>query len=123
METCPRKVLAIEGDELRIIDLYACILCGECVDACTVEPPAISQGMKEDTFIFTIESTGTLPPERIVTAAARILISKLDDLSAKIKHGEFQEEIEEYEADEEMDRRLYSVGAGDIEEEEEELND
>jgi len=71
-------------------------------------------------FLFTVESNGCLPPERIVAESARILIQKLDELSGKVKRGEMADEVVEFEITEEVGRGLYSVGAGDFEEEEEE---
>jgi len=116
---CPRGVLEMD-EGLRVADLYSCILCGVCVEACPVEPPAIRQRRKDDTFLFTVESTGGLPPERIVSEAAKILTEKLDEFSGKVRRGETDEEIEEFEAAEEVGRGLYSMGAGDYEDEEEE---
>jgi DNA-directed RNA polymerase subunit D len=70
-------------------------------------------------FLFTVESNGCLPPERIVSESARILIGKLDELAGKVKRGETADEVVEFEITEEVGRGLYSVGAGDFEEEEE----
>ena len=120
VDICPRGVLEMDGDELKIADLLSCILCGACVEACLVEPPAIRQGIKNDTFLFTVESTGGRPPERIVSESANILTEKLDELSDKVRRGETDDDIEEFEADEEFGRGLYSVGAGDYEDQDEE---
>ena len=119
VEACPRGVLAVDEDGLKVTYLYACTLCGGCAEACPEEPPAIVQRMRDDAFLFTVESTGCLPPERIVAEAAKILLGKLDELSGKVERGETAEEIEDFEAAEEVGRRLYSVGWGDYEEEEE----
>ena len=120
VDACPRGVLEMDEDELKIADLLSCILCGACIDGCPVEPPAIRQGIKNDTFLFTVESTGGLPPERIVSEAANILIEKLSELSDKVRRGETDEDIAEFEAAEEFGRGLYSVGAGDYEDQDEE---
>lgn len=119
-EVCPRSVLSLKDEKLRVVDIYECTLCGECVKACPVAPSAISQDMKVDAFIFTVESTGCLPPERIVAEAANRLIIKFDEFSGKIKRGETSDEITAFEIEEQEGRRLYSVGAGDFEDEEEE---
>jgi len=120
IEACPRGVLAVEDEKLKVVDLYACTLCGSCAEACPVEPPTIVQRFKDETFLFTIESNGFLPPERIVSQAAKVLVEKLDELSDKIKRGETDEEIEEFKVAEEVGRRLYSVGAGEYEDEDKE---
>lgn len=119
-EACPGNVLAIEGGKLEIVDIFSCTLCGECVNACTVDPPALQQDNEIDVFLFTVESTGGLPPERIVSEAAKILMAKLDDLSGKVERGETHDDIREFEVEEQAGHRLYSIGLGDFEEEEEE---
>lgn len=120
VKACPRNILSIEGGKVKIVDLYSCTLCEECVKACPEEPSAINQGFKEINFLFTVESTGCLPPERIVSEAGKVLISKLDEFSGKISRGETEDEITDFEVVEEAARRLYSVGVGDFEEDEEE---
>jgi len=85
IEICPRKVLIKAGDQLKIRDLMACTLCQDCVDVCPMNPPAIEVGEKADTFIFNIESTGVLSPERIVNEAAKILDKQLKEFASEIK--------------------------------------
>jgi DNA-directed RNA polymerase subunit D len=118
VEACPRGVLSLEGGKLKVVDIYSCTICGECAKACT-EKTALNQTVKSDVFLFTVESTGCLPPERIVTEATRILVAKLDEFSGKIERGETNDEITEFEVAEQAVRGLYSVGTGEFEEEEE----
>lgn len=75
------------------------------------------QAPEEKSFLFTVESTGCLPPERIVSQAVRVLLAKLDEFSGKLSRGETDEEIVEFEVAEEVGRGLYALGAEDIEEE------
>jgi DNA-directed RNA polymerase subunit D len=120
VEACPRGVLTLEDGRVKIVDIYSCILCGECAKACPESPPALIQDMEPDIYLFTVESTGCLPPERIVTEAARIILTKLDEFSGKIKKGETEDEITDFESVEHATHRLYSIGTGDYEEDEEE---
>lgn len=69
-------------------------------------------------FIFTVESNGCLPPERIVSEAVKVLMGKLEEFSEKMRRGELMEEIKEFEVVEEVGRGLYRVAA-EYEEEEE----
>lgn len=117
-DTCPSNVFTFENKELKVDDPFSCTFCGTCTEACDVKPPAIVLELKDDDFIFTVESTGCLPPERIVSEAAQILIDKLNEFKEKIKRGEVNEVIEDFEVAEEIGRKLYSVGVGDFEEEE-----
>jgi DNA-directed RNA polymerase subunit D len=120
VKACPRGVFAIEEGELKVVDVNACILCGECVKACPEEPAALTQGVEADAYLFNVESTGCLPPERIVLEAGRILVAKLDEFSGKIERGEIDEEIMDFEPGEQQAQRLYSVGTGDFDDNEEE---
>ncbi|MEM3641391.1 MAG: DNA-directed RNA polymerase subunit D, partial [Candidatus Bathyarchaeia archaeon] len=77
VEICSRKVLAKSRSKIEIRDLMACTLCQDCVDACPKNPPAIKIDWEKNAFIFNIESTGALSPERIMTEAVKILDRQL----------------------------------------------
>jgi DNA-directed RNA polymerase subunit D len=85
VEICPRRVLAKTESKVEVRDLIACILCQDCVDACPQNPPAIKISWEENTFIFNLESTGALTPERIMKEAVKILDEKLKNLESQIK--------------------------------------
>jgi DNA-directed RNA polymerase II subunit RPB3 len=67
---CPRKVFSF-NNQRKIIDIENsdnCSLCQECIkftQECGVEK-AVKIGENDNKFIFTVESTGALPPEQIV---------------------------------------------------------
>jgi len=84
-EICPRKVLIKAGDKMEIRDLMACTLCQDCIDACPKNPSAIEVSWKPDTFIFKMESTGVLPPIRIMSKAVEILNGQLDEFMSQVK--------------------------------------
>ncbi|MEM2937527.1 MAG: DNA-directed RNA polymerase subunit D [Candidatus Bathyarchaeia archaeon] len=85
VEICPRKVLAKSEGKIEIRDLLACTLCQDCVDVCPKEPPAIEIGWEENAFIFSLETTGALPPERIVAEAVKILDKQLEEFAKQIE--------------------------------------
>ena len=85
VEACPRKVLAKTDNKIEVRNLIGCTLCQDCVDACPQNPPAIKIGWEEKTFIFGLESTGALPPERIMTEAIKILDEQLNNFEDQIK--------------------------------------
>jgi DNA-directed RNA polymerase subunit D len=85
VEICPRRVLVKKEDKVTLGDVLACTLCHDCVKACPVEPSAIEVSGEEDAFIFNIESTNALPPERIMAEASKILDKHLKELESEIK--------------------------------------
>ncbi len=85
VEICPRRVLTNVGREIEIRDLMSCTLCQDCMDICPKNPPAIEVSWKGDTFIFEIESTGVLPPKRIMKEAVKILDEQLKEFISQVK--------------------------------------
>ena len=85
VEICPKKVLAKKEGKIEVRDLLACTLCQDCSDVCPKEPPAIEIGREESAFIFSLESTGALPPERIMVEAVKILKKQLKEFASQIE--------------------------------------
>ena len=121
-ESCPTNVLEIKDGKLEVVDIHSCILCEECVKACPMEPPAISLALTPDTFIFTVESTGCMPPEKIVNEAVKILLKKVETFSTKIEKDDIHDEMEAFTVEQEQGRRLYSIG-GDVDDDEEDIEE
>jgi DNA-directed RNA polymerase subunit D len=118
VDSCGPEAAALEGDKLKVIDIQrfeSCKRCGE-----LVSHGEIMGNLKPDEFLFTVESNGALPPERIVAEAARVLKRKLGGLTGKMEAGELHDEIRDFEAPELDEGKLYSVGSGDYEEDEDE---
>jgi DNA-directed RNA polymerase subunit D len=80
VDVCPKRVLSISeaGKKLELRNVSDCTVCHDCVDICPKSPPAITVAWNKDVFIFDIESTGALPPERMVHEAIKILDRKLE---------------------------------------------
>jgi DNA-directed RNA polymerase subunit D len=85
VDICPRRVLVKKGSSIEVNDLIACTLCHDCVKACPESPPAIEVPGEENAFIFNLESTSALPPERIMAEASKILDKQLKELEGEIK--------------------------------------
>jgi len=85
VDICPRRVLVKKGDSIEVKDLIACTLCHDCVKACPEKPPAIQVSGEENAFIFNLESTSALSPERIMSEASKILDKHLKELEGEIK--------------------------------------
>lgn len=84
---CPKKVFVTADDKkkLKVQNLIECTLCQDCVDICSMDPPAINVNWSEGAFIFSIESTGALPVERIVVEALKILDKKVASFLKELK--------------------------------------
>lgn len=107
----------IEGNMLKIIDIQKFESCKRCREL--VPREQVLASLKPDEFLFTVESTGALQPTRIVTEAIKMLKKKLTELSAKIDADDLHEEISDFDTPELDEGKLYSVGSGDFDEDEE----
>jgi DNA-directed RNA polymerase subunit D len=85
VDICSKKVLAMKENKLEVRDLLACNLCMDCVDTCPQKPSAIKVEWEKNAFIMNIESTGTLPPERIIQEATKILDMQLKEFEKQLK--------------------------------------
>ncbi len=85
VDICPKNVLAIKDNKVEIRDLLACNLCMDCVGVCPQMPSAIKVEWEKNAFIMNIESTGVLPPERIIKEASKILDKQLREFMKQLK--------------------------------------
>lgn len=82
---CPKKVLSLKDGKVAVIDLLACTLCMECIKRCHTKPPAIEVEGDATAFIFYVETTATLPAERLATQAVKILIDEIEEFVKEVK--------------------------------------
>jgi len=66
------------------IDPMKCTQCGECVKACASTPQAIKVSELLDVALFTVESTGAIPAERIVTEAFEIMKERFNSIKSEV---------------------------------------
>ncbi|GKA52630.1 DNA-directed RNA polymerases I and III subunit RPAC1 isoform X1 [Tanacetum coccineum] len=87
VKKCPVNVFDIEdiGDKRRatVARPRACTLCRECIREPGWEEKVALRRVK-DHFIFTIESTGALPPEVLFTEAVKILEDKCESVITEL---------------------------------------
>lgn len=91
IEICPRNVYAKKNGEIEVKNLAACTLCMDCVEVCPKDPKALEVSWEKGAFIFNIESTNVLPPERIMMEAVKILDKQLNELKSQIEGSENEE--------------------------------
>jgi len=85
VDICPKKVLAMKDNKAEVRDLLACNLCMDCVGVCPQKPSAIKVEWEKNAFIMNIESTGALPPEKIIQEATKILDNQLKEFAKLLK--------------------------------------
>ncbi len=84
IKVCPKNILVKTKNKVEIRNIEDCTLCQDCVDACQKNPKAVELTWDENSFIFGIESTGALSPERILQEALNILDGKLTDFLTQL---------------------------------------
>jgi DNA-directed RNA polymerase subunit D len=84
-DICPRKVLAMKGEKVDVRDLLACNLCMDCVEVCPKKDEGIQVSWEKNSYIMNIESTGALPPERILQEATKMLDKQLNEFEEQLK--------------------------------------
>jgi DNA-directed RNA polymerase subunit D len=75
VEVCPKNILLVEDEAISTQNTLDCSLCEACVEVC--EPGAITIDSKSDSFLFRVESTGSLTPEIIVEKSAELLKERI----------------------------------------------
>ena len=81
---CHKQILRIGNGNVEIVDSENCNSCRQCQEACPKD--AIKIENRGKAFIFNIESTGALPPERIFDSAIEILKEKSQELIDQISN-------------------------------------
>ena len=86
MASCPRNGYSYDAmrQSVDIEDVNKCNLCDECNKYAIDEghAGAVTLDERQNKFIYTIESTGALPPATIVTKAMQVLKHKLTELKS-----------------------------------------
>ena len=92
VEACPKKILYTKGKKIQIENALRCDICGECIKQCPKDKAGIDIRPEENVFIFYVESTGSLSPERLLTEAATILKKKSDNFIELLNQKESEAE-------------------------------
>ncbi len=74
---CPKKILELNKDKLKVVDELKCDLC----KACEAVSNAISVKGSDKDFIFTLESWGQISTKEILSKAVEIFNEEIDELN------------------------------------------
>jgi DNA-directed RNA polymerase subunit D len=85
VDICPKRVLTIKDEKVDIRDLLSCNLCMDCVEACPSKPSPLKVEWDKNMFIMNVESTGALPPERVLKEATKALGMQLQEFEELLK--------------------------------------
>ncbi len=85
IDICPKKVFVMKDAKVVVSDLLACNLCMDCVEACPKKPSPLKVEWETNAFVMNTESTGALPPERVLKEAAKLLGNQLNEFEEQIK--------------------------------------
>jgi DNA-directed RNA polymerase subunit D len=83
-EVCPKSILEIKGNKLKITDPESCIECLECVEICG-EKGGIKIGHDRTVFLFKVESYENLEPKTVLKKSLENLEQKADELEKLLK--------------------------------------
>ncbi len=82
IESCPKQLLELSEGSVKVRRVMDCSLCMECEKAC--ELGALKVGWDESSFVFLVETTGTMKASTLVAKAARVLRSKAEEFIQKL---------------------------------------
>jgi DNA-directed RNA polymerase subunit D len=85
VKMCPRNILKWEKNELVVNDLLKCNLCGTCMKGPGMPKGAVTLKSVPGKFIFFLESSGSMPPERILLEGIKIFQEKVKRFGGLIK--------------------------------------
>ena len=92
IRVCPTDVYARDPESKVVVrDEMACTLCMDCVEKAVPLDSKRAFPVKvtgdETSFVFYVESTGAIPPRRIVIEAAKLIDKKATSLNDLVKKG------------------------------------
>ena len=78
VEVCPRNILKLEGNKIKVTDIIECSMCRLCEDSC--EMNAIKVSSDPESFIMTFETTGAMPAAELALEAATTINKRAKQL-------------------------------------------
>ncbi len=83
VESCPRDILDMDGEEVVVTDLENCTLCKTCMDKC--DKDAIEVDGREDKFILRYETDGSMTAGDTLKKSLEVIDKKFDNFLQMIE--------------------------------------
>jgi DNA-directed RNA polymerase subunit D len=84
VESCPKKILKLEGDKIGVENILACNLCKSCMEVC--ETGAIKVSADDSKFIFSFETDGAVDAKNAFEYSLKLLEAKYTDFREKVSN-------------------------------------
>ncbi len=68
VEVCPRKILKLNGNKIKVTEIIECSMCRLCEEACDMN--SIKVGDDPESFVMTFETSGTATAAELAVEAA-----------------------------------------------------
>lgn len=102
VEVCPRRVFDIEDGECIVSNANACSMCRQCNVDARFGMKYVELARVKDSFIFSVETLGAIPPQEIFRRAVNILKEKCETVKREMDPpAELEEEEDKMEVEEE----------------------
>ncbi len=83
IKACPKGLIEEKSGKIILKDSIECTLCGECRDVC--KKNALEILPEKDSFVLSIESTGSLSTAEIIKNSIEVLEAKVNDFKKEVK--------------------------------------
>lgn len=78
VEVCPREVLKLNGNKVKVKDIIECSMCRLCEEACDMSSIEVSSD--PESFVMTFETTGALTAAELALEAANSIKKRAEQL-------------------------------------------
>ncbi len=78
IEVCPRNILKMEGNKVKVVDIIECSMCKLCEKACDMDSIKVSSD--PDSFVMAFETTGALTAAELALEAAGSIRKRAEQL-------------------------------------------
>ncbi len=83
VDACPRNVLEVRDGRVEVKDLLRCSMCMSCVNVCEENAIDVEE---TDSYLFTIESVGSMPAREILRRGIEVLKKKAEEMNEILEH-------------------------------------